>query len=69
MKTAQEDGGAQELQQARERVSFLVWALEAHRRPDCTRTSLWQREEVQYVEQLERARNELNRLEKESGDG
>jgi hypothetical protein len=48
---------------ARERVSFLVWALETHRSPDNTRTALWRKLEDDYLRKLELAKGELQRLE------
>jgi hypothetical protein len=54
------------LQNARERVSFLTWALQRHRGPDKTRSRHWRQLEAEYVRQLNEARQELQRLEQDS---
>jgi hypothetical protein len=51
------------LKAARDRVSYLVWALERHRLPERARNEGWLRVEEDYIRQLEAARSELQRLE------
>lgn len=53
------------LTHARERVSFLVWALENHRDPGNTRTTLWRYTEAEYCRQITQATDEMERLEQE----
>jgi hypothetical protein len=56
------DNEDQALNQAWDRVSFLLWALEEHRKSDKTRNEYWRRIEADYVRSLEDARRELKRL-------
>lgn len=56
------------LKHARERVSFLLWALEKHRDPAYTRTTLWRYTEAEYCRQVTQATAEMERLEQEADE-
>jgi hypothetical protein len=56
----------QALNQAWDRVSFLLWALEEHRKGDKMRNDHWRRIEADYVRSLEDARRDLKRLQDEA---
>jgi hypothetical protein len=45
-----------------DRLSFLLWALDAHRAADKTRNALWRRIEHDYVRQIEAARQQVHVL-------
>jgi hypothetical protein len=62
-----QDRTSQDLANARERVSFLVWALETHRAADRTRGAYWRKIEADYIAKLDDARRELERMETPSG--
>jgi len=52
----------------RDRMDFLVWALEVHLQSTDTRGSYWRKKRDELRESLERAKLDLERLEEE-GEG
>jgi hypothetical protein len=49
----------------RDRVDFLVWALEVHLQSTETRGAYWRQKRDELKESLERAKRDLERLEEE----
>ena len=62
MSASSQESGAVTLQDARDRVSFLEWALRDHRSPQNMRNAFWKKLEADFVRQLEQARMDLERL-------